>query len=294
DGDSPRGPGQAAEEKGRGIPDPDSGVGDRAPVVGADGGSAADFPAAITLGGTEMALVPAGEFLMGSPFGEGRRDRDSNLENESPQHRAFLEAFYIDRFEVSNRSFLEFVRETRRPQPSPPNFDPDYFRTKPDYPVLGQDWESARDFCRWKGQRLPDEAEWEKAARGAEGRPYPWGEAFEEGFANLLGPDDYPGPAPCGAFPRDRSPFGVMDMAGNVSEWVADDYRLYPGNPAAVPAEQRRHKVIKGGFFGVNRLREELARATYRLAMKPEEQLPAIGFRCAADAKAALGPRSRE
>ncbi|HSR66858.1 MAG TPA: bifunctional serine/threonine-protein kinase/formylglycine-generating enzyme family protein [Acidobacteriota bacterium] len=289
--DSPGGTGQAAAEEQRGgIPGSDSGSQDGRsppPVTGAAGGSA-DFPATITLGGTEMVLVPAGEFLMGSSFGEGWLDQDG-LENESPQRRLFLKAFYIDRFEVSNRRFLEFVRDTGRTQPLGPAFDPDYFYTKPDYPAVGADWGSAREFCLWKGQRLPNEAEWEKAARGPEGRPYPWGEAFEEHLANLGGPDDYPELAPCGVFPRDRSPYGVMDMAGNVSEWVADDYRLYPGNPGAIPAEQRGHKVIKGGFFGINRFRDKLARAAYRLPMKPEAQLPAIGFRCAADAKAALG-----
>ena len=247
-------------------------------------------PVKIHAKGGTMVLIPTGEFVFGSPFGEGRFDKDNNYENESPQRTLYLGDFYIDMYEVTNREFLEFCRQTARPEPPSPTRDPNYTREKLDHPVIGVDWKAAQAFCSWAGKRLPTEMEWEKAARGSQGNIYPWGNEFKPGLANLgAGLDESEFAAASGTFPDDRSPFGVMDMAGNVSEWVQDDYQLYPDNPSPLPGKEKGRKVARGGFFRVAKNLDSLAKASYRYPFKPETAFAGLGFRCSADVESALG-----
>ena len=165
-----------------------------------------------------MILIPEGEFLMGS----------DSVPDEAPAHAVSLPAFYIDRVEVSNRHYRDFCARTRRSLPVPPTWDRDYFQHD-EYPAINVNKEDGRDFCDFAGKRLPSEAEWEKAARGTENPSIVLGNWRMPGLANLRGGS--PGrPAPVGSFPADVSPFGVLDMAGNVQEWVADSWEPYPNN----------------------------------------------------------------
>ena len=114
-----------------------------------------------------MVLVPAGEFLMG-------RESPDSASDEAPEHRVWLDAYYIDRTEVTNAQFKAFCDATQRLYPNTPMWDTEYFQ-KPEYPVINITYDQARAYCAWAGKRLPTEAEWEKAARGTDGRLYPWG-----------------------------------------------------------------------------------------------------------------------
>jgi formylglycine-generating enzyme required for sulfatase activity len=186
--------------------------------------SAAAVPSADPL--EDMLLVPAGEFLMGS------RDADSQAEsNEKPQRTLSLPAFYIDQFEVTNIQYKRFVDDTG--YPAPPSWKDGNYADEADfYPVVEVTWWDATAYARWAGKRLPTEAEWEKAARGTDGRRYPWGNHYNSHLANT---GRYFVPA--NANIEAASPCGAVNMAGNAAEWTASVFEPYQELVAVLPAE---------------------------------------------------------
>ncbi|MGA1795008.1 MAG: formylglycine-generating enzyme family protein [bacterium] len=218
-----------------------------------------------------MVLVPAGPFMMGS----------KEREDEDPIHEVFLDAFYIDKYEVTNVQYEVFLKETGHRPPllwGKPGFD------QPDQPVTGVSWEDAADYAAWAQKRLPTEAEWEKAARGTDGRRYPWGDAWEEGRCYSKENSTSDGPAPIGSYPTGVSPVGCLDMAGNVWEWSADWYspeyyhQTVHANPQG-PSEGSWH-VLRGG--GWESPPDEL-RAAFRRGGCPDGGYRCAGFRCVRD-----------
>ncbi|TDJ57892.1 MAG: formylglycine-generating enzyme family protein [Nitrospina sp.] len=197
-----------------------------------------------------MVYVPEGYFQMG--------DSSSEAEDAKPMHFVYTSAFFIDQYEVSNLEYQNFMEATQHP---PPLYWEDEHFNKPDHPVVGVSWFDAMAFARWKGRRLPTEAEWEKAARGNDARLYPWGEKWSKGFVlhfvNVFGMEDqYEFTAPVNYYPSGSSPFGVISMAGNVWEWCLDwydkdYYRISPElNPEGPPpAAEKKMKVLRGGSW---------------------------------------------
>jgi formylglycine-generating enzyme required for sulfatase activity len=219
----------------------------------------------------DMVLVPAGPFLMGS----------NEQDDEGPVHEVFLDAFYIDKYEVANAQYEAFLKATGHRPPltwGKPGFD------QPDQPVTGVSWEDAADYAAWAKKRLPTEAEWEKAARGADGRRYPWGDMWEAGRCFSAENGASHGPAPIGTYPRGVSPFGCHDMAGNAWEWCADWYsaeyylQSVHTNPEG-PSEGSWH-VLRGG--GWESAPNEI-RAAFRRGGCPDGGYRCAGFRCARD-----------
>ena len=187
----------------------------------------------------EMVYIPAGEFIMGAPNGEGDED-------EHPRRKVYLDGFYIDKFEVTNGEYELLYPGIRGRM--------DMWSGADNEPVLKVTWEEARGYCAEVGKRLPTEAEWEKSARGTDGRRYPWGDDFVEGAANLGGRSDgFALTSPVGSFSRDVSPYGVMDMAGNAREWVSDRYKrgYYALGPDKNPKgpESGTDAVQRGGHW---------------------------------------------
>ncbi len=227
---------------------------------------------------TGMLYVPAGSFIMGS-------DEDSDA--EKPRREVYVDAFFIDKFEVTNAQYLRFVRAVRRPPPGPvepsapgghnvwrgANVPREFLNL----PVVNVAWEDAAAYAAWARKRLPTEAEWEKAARGTDGRRYPWGGDFARGYCNV----DGKGAARGGSYPHDISVFGCFDMAGNVAEWTADWYKTYPGGPQRWLYEGTR--VVRGGAWDylVNS-----PRCAKRLPTAPWVKSNYLSFRCALSAGA--------
>jgi formylglycine-generating enzyme required for sulfatase activity len=183
-------------------------------------------PSVAGIDGAEMILIPEGEFIM------GLSEDEAGSEN-NPYQKVFLMSFYIDKYEVTNFRYKKCIRAGICRQPSliidnPKTIFEDgkqWFsdKTMEQYPVVGLSWEQASLYCSWAGKRLPLPAEWEKAARGSDGRTYPWGNNWDETKANWDEngrADGYRKLAPVGSYPEGRSPYGVMDMAGNVRELV--------------------------------------------------------------------------
>jgi formylglycine-generating enzyme required for sulfatase activity len=197
-----------------------------------------------------------------------------------------LDAFLIDRFEVTNYQYAEFVAATGHRKAGPPSrYAKNMERMRgPNQPVVYVSWDDADAYCRWKGKRLPTEAEWEKAMRGTDGRIWPWGNVTDLGASNWARVNDgYEVTAPVGTFQGDRSPYGVMDGAGNVMEWVAD---WYEENAYAESSDKNPRgpefgvfKVLRGG--GYTSTGSDL-RVTSRSKMVPDFRDETIGFRCAA------------
>jgi len=225
--------------------------------------------------GSEMVLVPAGEFSMGSEKGEP---------DERPVHRVYLDAFYIDRCEVSNGDYDQFVKETRA---EPPTHWFDDNLNAPDQPVLRVSRKSADAFCQWIAKRLPTEAEWEKAARGSDGRAYPWGNELPNAGgiyrANYeTGKDGFKHTAPVKSFVIGISPYGCYHMAGNVWEWCNDWYdpKYYSYAPRDNPQGPGGQKYAshRGGSY---RNKIEHMRSAFRSGFFHTFANPVIGFRCA-------------
>jgi sulfatase modifying factor 1 len=223
----------------------------------------------------EWILIPAGEFTMGA--------NDGNYD-EKPERRIRLGEYYIQKYEVTVHQYMEFVRAAshRSPLDVRDNAHRPYF-DNPNKPVVYVSWGDASDYCTWIGARLPTEAEWEKAARGINGRKWPWGNKKDEVDANFLGDEDgYRFTAPVGSFERDVSPFGVDDMAGNAREWVSDRYgeRYYQSGPKENPQGPQTGdtRVLRGGSWNDTDI---LGRTTARMKMFPDYRDMSIGFRCA-------------
>ena len=191
----------------------------------------------------EMVLIPAGEFTMGT---------NDRLPDEGPEHKVSLPAYYIDRYEVTNLQYKKFIDATSRK--SPRHFKNRTFpQGKADHPVTFVTWDDAQAYCQWADKRLPTNQEWEKAARGVDGRMFPWGNEFEMHRANTpmrwskLGA--FGDTSPVGAFAEGVSPYGLYDMSGNVWEWTASWYQAYPGNKTPSESYGERYKVLKGGSW---------------------------------------------
>lgn len=224
--------------------------------------------------------VPAGEFLMGSS------DSDTNAENdEKPQHEVYLDAFWIDKTEVTNVMYTLCVLAgaCQQPDRTKSNTREHYYdgsRYK-DYPMIYVSWNDAENYCAWAGRRLPTEAEWEKAARGIEGQAYPWGNAAPD--PSLLNFNYQIGDTiEVGSYSNGASPFGALDMAGNVSEWVSDRYDdiYYANTPSANPSgpPSGSYRVRRGGSWASFMQR---VRTTNRVWEDPDAQQSDVGFRCA-------------
>ncbi|MBI5749041.1 MAG: SUMF1/EgtB/PvdO family nonheme iron enzyme [Nitrospinae bacterium] len=304
-----------------------------------------------------MLLIPAGEFIMGSGAIQGtdpytHTDTHTFKEgidygvDEIPQRKVFVKEFYIDRFEVTNAEYREYLNYLIKNRVRLPFYEdigipiPEdwvysrgetvaagfslrddatvkvaatYREGTENHPVSDVDWYMASGYCQWKGKRLPTENEWEKAARGTDGRLYPWGNEENKGYANTRGQkteDEKLGrledekniltsqplnlsTSAVGSFQGDVSPYGIHDMGGNVAEWTSSLYRPYPGSPVAErDAFKREFYVVRGGSYLINA--HESARASARYYMLPTRMPRAadawhgdgmVGFRCAKDIK---------
>jgi len=236
--------------------------------------------------GAPMILIPGGSFNMGSNDG---------LPNERPEHTVMLDAYYIDQYEVTAGRYQQFVESVQRNLP--PTWDDEAAQTLSNLPAVGMTWTDAAAYCKWAGRRLPAEAEWEKAARGTDGRRYPWGHMqpfvdianYNRGVwvsdaitlvpvnSGLEGMSVRHGLKEGG-----KSPYGLFHMAGNAAEWVADWYdREYylkssEKNPTGPPQGEKR--VLRGGSWADL---PSALRVTARFSAEPDFEDRSIGFRCA-------------
>ena len=250
-----------------------------------------------------MVYVPSSWFLMGSSEQDGKIGFEIGVD-ELPKQKVYVRGFYIDRYEVTEEEYYQFLLATGKKK------YPGYWKEAgradkyPDgyerYPVSDVDWYDAVEYCSWAGKRLPTEAEWEKAARGTDGRLWPWGNIFEMGRANtqetgqnLPAPSGqksgYGWKAPVGSHPGDASPYEVYDMTGNVKEWTASPYRSYPGNSVKTVAGADRFKILRGGSYLTPAI---FSRTAVRVAVLPTlgpretdgwHSDYTYGFRCARD-----------
>jgi len=250
-----------------------------------------------------QVYVPEGEFLMGSVEADSQ-----DTEDELPQHLVYLDSFWIDQTEVSNRMYKACVDmgKCSLPSPEPTKYQvvngffskDSYYQNleRQNYPVIGVSWNDANTYCAWAGRRLPTEAEWEKAARGTNARKYPWGNQSPTGqFVNFCDKtctkneddsinDGYAYTSPIGSYPDGASPYGALDMAGNVWEWVADSYDAnyyysdsHKYNP--ILQDNSNQKVYRGGWWSYTALP---LRVADRRHVEISHRGNAGGFRCAA------------
>lgn len=231
-----------------------------------------------------LKFIPSGEFLMGSnpsvdPFFWGA---------ESPPHKVVLEDYYIYETEVTNQMYEICVNEKACPRPVMTNS-----RTRQiyygnvafeNYPVIFVSWVLAVSYCKWAGGRLPTEAEWEKAARGIDERLFPWGNDISDISYYYCGKGCANDTYPVGQFVNGRSPYGVLDMAGNVWEWVNDYFNAgyYNNSPLENPLGPASggRRVIRGGGWHNP---PEGVRVVARASLVPDESLDTLGFRCVID-----------
>ncbi len=250
----------------------------------------------------EMVLIPAGWFLMGS---DKKTDKLAYLP-EMPQRKVYLDAYEIDKFEVTTVQFLRFVLATNRSPLIDWRYDGGNFQeSMASHPVMHVSWYDADDYCRWAGKRLPTEAEWEKAARGEDGRIYPWGNQpaglsrSNFGRSGLSGPVRdrperlilYPPIISVDKYENAVSLYGVFQLAGNVSEWVADwyDKDYYKTAPEKNP--KGPEKGTQRGFRGGGWIDSTPSvRAAQRNGTDPSTKMNWMGFRCARDVKSVSEP----
>lgn len=224
----------------------------------------------------KMVLIPAGDFIMGEDFFK---------KNAGPRHRVHLEDYHIDLYDVTNAHYKRFVDATGRIPPSHWSQN-QYPPGKANHPVTFVSWFDAEAYCKWEGKRLPTEAEWEKAARGSDGRMFPWGEKLEPKRANVP-PEGVKDTTPVNAFPEGKSPYGLYDMSGNVFQWTSDWFLPYPGNNVPHPNYGEKLKVLRGGsFFDCSYYKCGLSFQTFnRISLAPATKAISAGFRCAQSAE---------
>ena len=280
--------GDAVAPTGYAVADSGYAIADSGPAVTADSRTSTDEE--------NLILIPAGTFTMGSE----RRAAD-----EKPMHKVYLDAYYIGKYEVTNAEYYAFWVSDASRRHTPENFAhlpdigewPARAKQFPNHPVVGVSWHDAKAYAEWRGMRLPTEAEWEKAARGYTDRTWPWGNAMEP-YANTSAVDDgYDNQlAPVGSFPRGKSYYGALDMAGNVWEWTADWYSdvyywrsLQANNNASRSAKRNppgpdvgSWRVIRGGSY-IDALPR--CSTTFRFYLYPRLKTSFVGFRLAKTAE---------
>jgi len=229
---------------------------EQAVVLGANESRSMDFelkPGHVPPG---MVLVPAGNFIMGV---------NGASPDERPKREVYLEAYYIDKLEVTNEQFKAVFRQHTYPA------------DQASQPVHGVSFKQASEYAQAVGKRLPTEEEWEKAARGTDGREYPWGMEFKKELCNSKAVS-YGAPIRGGSFRAGVSPYGCLDMAGNVYEWTSSWYQAYPGNKDVTKDYGQVFRVLRGGSYGSDRFGVRAARRHYdRLDATRAD----YGFRCA-------------
>jgi formylglycine-generating enzyme required for sulfatase activity len=252
-----------------------------------------------------MIRVSGGKFSMGSTENEvleatsncrleplGHRCVDGMFANELPRHELSLKPYFLDRTEVT---VAEYRRCVERGRCEAPRYSEGASRfNRDDYPVTLVSWAEARAYCRFRGARLPSEAEFERAARGPGARSYPWGNLFNSRAANhgRLGldqtdaSDGYAELAPVGSFPSGRTPEGFLDLSGNVAEWVEDPYTIDYSGSVPDPNQPIARTTRGGNYIDA----APWLRATARKPQHPDARAPFIGFRCARSAGATLEP----
>jgi formylglycine-generating enzyme required for sulfatase activity/tRNA A-37 threonylcarbamoyl transferase component Bud32 len=230
-----------------------------------------------------MVYIPPGDFIMGS---------ESEFSDQRPRHKVNLNAYFIDMYEVTNAEYKKFAEATGHPEPIVKEFWAEPFNWhngtyppgKGDHPVALVNWDDAAAYAKWAGKRLPTETEWEKAARGADERKWPWGNKWEvdrcntaESFLNST--------QPVHSFAKGKSPYGCFNMAGNVMEWTADWYSesYYREAPSRNPFGPLTgaYRVARGGAWDSNL--NLYVRASYRQYFSPHTKNSDLGFRCAKD-----------
>lgn len=228
----------------------------------------------------ELVTIPAGPFVRGTNRGGF---------DERPERTIYLDSFLIDRYEVTNAQYAAFVKATGHRKSGPPSrYAKNTARMRGvNQPVVYVSWEDAKAYCEWRGRRLPTEAEWEKAMRGTDGRLWPWGNVEIHDGANWARVDDgFEVAAPVGRVRSDESPYGVMDGAGNVMEWVEDWYQenAYAESQDRNPSspEYGTYKVLRGAAY--TSAGSDL-RITARSKMMLDFRDETIGFRCAQSSK---------
>ncbi|MBI5417479.1 formylglycine-generating enzyme family protein [Candidatus Poribacteria bacterium] len=237
--------------------------------------------------------IPAGEFTMGV-------DKGGDL-IEAPSHKVILDSYYIDKSEVTNADYKKFIDNggynlkeiwsnegwawKEKNNITAPQLWNDSKYNEPDQPVCGVSYYEAEAYAHWAGKRLPTEAEWEKAARGTDGRMFPWGNEYKKNLCNNKDAGNKKPIKVC-SYPDGVSPFGVHDMAGNLNEWCSDffDRNYYKNSPLKNPKgpEKGTDKVIKGGGFSYD---SHYCRTTRRGSYSPSQRSSTIGFRCVKDNK---------
>jgi len=259
--------------------------------------------------GVTMRRVPEGEFTMGTTVQDGLAECNKYRPTECPRnwftgldvYPVSLDAFYMDMYEVTNALYAACVTDgtCTPPLKSSSYTYPEYYGNPvyDNYPVIHVTWDQAKAYCEWRGASLPTEAQWQKSARGTEGNLYPWGNQIEGGEANYcvnnclnqglvysLPDDGFADTAPVGTFEKDKSPYGIYDLAGNVAEWVADfysdTYKLTKASrlPNPTGPASGRDVVLMGGSFDSP---PEGISAAVTGAVYPGSAWHTFGFRCA-------------
>jgi len=241
----------------------------------ATGGVRADDPRL-----ADMVHVPSGKFTQGHSLDDGPVGVLVGVDS-MPARRRSLPSFWIDRTEVTVAKFRAFTRAVD-------DYDFPLWAYVPEgpqdqNPAISISFAAARDYCAWVGKRLPTEAEWEKAARGPDGRLFPWGNEWQPDWVVHRRPGTS-SPAKVGSHPRNASPYGAVDMAGNVMEWTDTWYDKYPGSTIERRGLGTMFRVLKGGSWET---REVYARSANRFSALPVNDQPSFGFRCALSGYAA-------
>lgn len=238
--------------------------------------------------GAAIILIPEGEFAMGCDIHQNA-GFDCGFD-ELPLHSVYISAYFIDRYEVTNGQYQQCVEDGHCQEPMYKNsatrasyyYNPKYR----DYPVVAVTWNEANEYCHWVGGRLPTEAEWEKAARGTHPQAYPWGNQTPDcnlanSYDNKTGRSCVGDTVKVGSYPEGASVYGVMDMAGNVWEWVNDWYNAeyYRSSPLSDPlgVGVGQDKVIRGGGFDYSWVK---LRTAYKSNHHPDTRHLSFGFRC--------------